>query len=63
VIQDNTFNVTLMHVLATIVAVVKQYVLHIVSVGVVVVAQHAVRMRHTVICGLHRCTTLFHLKS
>jgi hypothetical protein len=36
---------------ATIVAVEKQFVLHILSVSVALGIQHAMRMRHIVICG------------
>ena len=47
-------------VLATIFAVEKQQVVHILSVCVCValVVQHAMPMRHIVICGLH-CSTVF----
>jgi hypothetical protein len=58
-------NVTIMHVLATIIALEKQNVLHIVSVClcVALVIQHAKRMCHTVIDGLSRSTIFFHIIS
>jgi hypothetical protein len=45
------------------VAVEKQWVLHILSVCVSVDfgIQHAMRMRHIVICGLPSCTKLLHI--
>ena len=59
-----TYNVTLRRVRATIVAVEKLYVLHIVSVCVSVCVfgalgiQHAMRIRHIIICGLSDSTVL-----
>jgi len=44
---------------ATIVEMDKQKVLHIPSVCLALGIQHAVRLRHVVICDLHRSTTLF----
>ena len=56
-----------MHVLATIVAVEKQYVLSIVCVCVCVcvalVIQHAERMRHIVMGRLPHSTIFFHIIS
>jgi hypothetical protein len=46
------------HVPAPIVAVEKQWVLHNLSVSEVSDIQHAMRMRHIVICGLP-CSTIF----
>jgi len=54
------YNVTLRRVRAAIVAVGKQILqLHILSVSVARVIQHAMRMRHIVICGLSVYTTFF----
>ena len=51
------YNVTLRRTRATIVAVGMQLVLHFVRVCfVALVNQHAMRMRHIVICGLPRST-------
>ena len=46
-------------VCATIVVVEKQKLLHILSVFVAIVIQHATRMRHIVICGLPGSTAFF----
>jgi len=46
---------------ATVVAVEKQYVLHILSVSIASVTQHAMCRRHIVICGLSSSTILFHI--
>ena len=47
----------------TIVAVEKQLVLHILSVSVALVTQHAKRLRIIVICGLSGSTIFFHIIS
>jgi hypothetical protein len=44
-----TYNVTLRHVRETIVAVEKQWLLHILSVSVALVIQHAKRMRRIIL--------------
>ena len=59
--RQRTYNVTLRCVRATTVAVEKKYVLHILSVFVALGVQHAMRMRHNVICGLSRSTNFFTL--
>jgi len=53
------FTVTIRRVRATIVAVEKEQILHILSVCVAFVIQHAKRMRHIAICGLPRYTIFF----
>ena len=60
-----TYNETLRRVRVTIVAVEKQWVLHNLSVCVFVVLgiQHAIRMRHYVICGLPGSTIISHIIS
>jgi len=56
-------NVTLKRVLATIVAVEKRSVLHNMNMYVALITQHAMHMRHIVICGLPSSTTFFHVIS
>ena len=51
-LQERQRNVTLRRAPTTKAAVEKQYVLHILSVFVALRMQHAMRMRHIVICGL-----------
>jgi len=54
------YNVTMWRVLATIVAVGKQQVLHILRVCfLALVIQHAMRMRHISICGLPPLYNIF----
>jgi len=59
-LQDGrcAYNVTMRRVLATIVAVEQQYVLHILGVCLALDIQHT--MRHIVICG---CTVFSHIIS
>jgi hypothetical protein len=57
------YNATIRGFRANIVAVEKQCVLHSLSVFVVLVTQHAMRMRHVVICGLPRSKIFFHIMS
>jgi hypothetical protein len=54
-------NVTLRGVCATIFAVEKQYVLHILGVFVALGIQYAMRMSHAAICGVSGCAVLFHI--
>jgi hypothetical protein len=53
-------NIIFRYVRLTIVAVEKQQVLHILSVSVALVIQHAIRMRRIVIRGLSGFTIFFH---
>jgi hypothetical protein len=58
------YNVTFRRVSVTIVAVKKQYVLHILSVYCVALGiQHVMRTRHKAIRGLFGCTRFFHIIS
>jgi len=52
------YNVTLRRVRATVDVVGKQWVLHNLSLFVVLVIWHAMRMRHIVVCGLPRSEIL-----
>jgi len=58
-----TYNVTLRRVRATIAALEKQYVLHILNVFVALGFQNAMRMRHIVISGLPSSTKFIHIIS
>jgi len=59
-----TYNVTLKGVRATVVVMGKQRVLHNLNVCIFSpISQNAMRMRHIVICGLHRSTTFFYIIS
>jgi hypothetical protein len=53
----------LRRVLATISEVERQLVLHIPNVCVALGVQHAIRMRHIVICGLPGSVVFFHIIS
>jgi hypothetical protein len=61
-----TYNVTMRRICATIVAVEKQYVLHILGVQCVfaaLVIQHAMRKRNIIVCCLSGSTVFFHFIS
>jgi lipoate-protein ligase B len=58
-----TYNVNLRRVPATIVVMEKQCVLHNLSISVALDIQHAMRMRHIIICGLPRSTIFFPISS
>ena len=65
--MDMCENLTLRRVRAAVVAVEKQYVLHMlrmcVCVCVALGIQHALRMSHIVVCGLCGSTVFFHIIS
>ena len=55
-------NATLRRVHAVIVALEKQYILHIIcAFDLALFIQHAMRMRHIVICDLSSSTILLHI--
>jgi len=62
--RQYTYNVTLRCVRATIVVVEKAMIItQPAYVFVTLDIQHAMRMRHTLVCGLPRSTTFFHIIS
>ena len=56
-------NVTMRRVRATIVAVEKQYALHILSLIVAFGIHNAMQMRHIIICSLSGCTIFTYIIS
>jgi hypothetical protein len=56
-----TYNVTLRRFRAPNVAVEKKYVCHSECMFIGLLIQHAMRMRHIVICGLSGCKEFFHV--
>ena len=58
-----TYHVTLRRIRATIVVVGKQYHTYSECVAVALGIQHAMHMRHIVICGLPGFTVFFHIVS
>ena len=61
--MQNTYNVTMRSVRATIVAVEKQYALHSLSVFVAFGIHNAMQMRRIIICSLSCCTVFFYIIS
>ena len=46
---------------AAVIVVVTKEVLHVLSVTVALVTQHAMCLHHIVICGLFGCAAFFHI--